>query len=159
MARKPADISAEHPGLEIVFPGFDGAIHAVSAAGEVLWSTPYTADAAVATAGVAIGDLSADGTPEVVFNTFSTDSGKGQLIVLSASGQQLHALPLPRRGAMPVPTLADVDGDGGVDIVVSLKDAEDKVESVQVYRVPGSAPSCLLWPTGRGNLLRSGLVL
>ena len=60
---------------------------------------------------------------------------------------------------MPVPTLADVNGDGTVDIVVSLKDAEDKVESVQVYRVPGSAPSCLLWPTGRGNLLRSGLAL
>lgn len=59
---------------------------------------------------------------------------------------------------MPVPSLGDVDGDGGVDIVVSLKDAEDKVESVQVYRVPGSAMNCLPWPTGRGNLLRNGLV-
>jgi hypothetical protein len=40
--------------------------------------------------------------------------------------------------------------------VVSLKDAEDKVESVQVYSVPGSSGNCLPWPTGRGNLLRDG---
>ena len=60
--------------------------------------------------------------------------------------------------AIAVPTLADVDGDGQVEIVVSLKDAEDKVESVRVYTVPGSSDNCLLWPTGRGNLLRSGLV-
>jgi hypothetical protein len=32
------------------------------------------------------------------------------------------------------------------------------VESVRIYKVPGSAASCLLWPTGRGNLLRNGLV-
>ena len=152
-----ADISPE-PGLEVVFPGFDGAIHAVSAAGALLWSTPYTDDAAVATAGVAIGDLSGDGSPEIVFNTYSTASDRGALVILGAGGDVLHTLPLPRRGAMPVPSLGDVDGDGAVDIVVSLKDAEDKVESVQVYRVPGSAMNCLPWPTGRGNLLRSGLV-
>lgn len=154
-----ADIDADYFGQEIVFPGFDGAIHAVSAGGELLWSSVYTTDPMVATGGVVIGDLSADGVPEIVFNTYSTDDGKGELVVLSAQGQQLHALALPRRGAMPVPTLADVDGDGAVDIVVSLKDAEDKVESVQVWRVPGSAANCLLWPTGRANLLRSGLVL
>ena len=153
-----ADISAAHPGLEVVFPGFDGAIHAVSAAGEVLWSHTYTDDPVVATGGVVIGDLSADGVPEVIFNTYSTDADKGRLVVLGADGGLLHEDPLPRRGAMPVPTLADVDGDGGVEIVVSLKDAEDKVESVRVYRVPGSATNCLPWPTGRGNLVRSGLV-
>ncbi len=38
-------------------------------------------------------------------------------------------------GAMPVPTIADVDGDGDLDIVVSLKDAEDRVKSVEIYEV------------------------
>jgi hypothetical protein len=79
--------------------------------------------------------------------------------VLDAGGNLLHQVPLPRRGAMAVPTIADVDGDGTVEIVVSLKDAEDMVESVLVYTVPGSADNCLLWPTGRGSLLRSGLVV
>ncbi|WP_434421455.1 FG-GAP repeat domain-containing protein [Nannocystis pusilla] len=153
-----ADLRADHPGLEIVFIGFDGRVHAVSAAGQVLWSTEYTTDPEVAAGGVVIGDLSGDGAPEVVFNSYSTGDDKGALFVLGSDGAVQHQLPLPRRGAMPVPTLADVDGDGQVDIVVSLKDAEDMVESVRVYTVPGSTASCLLWPTGRGNYLRNGLV-
>ncbi|PCC70736.1 hypothetical protein SAMN02745121_02796 [Nannocystis exedens] len=153
-----ADLRADHPGLEIVFVGFDGRVHAVSAAGQVLWSTEYTTDPEVAAGGVVIGDLSGDGVPEVVFNSYSTGDDKGALFVLGSDGAVQHELPLPRRGAMPVPTLADVDGDGQADIVVSLKDAEDMVESVRVYTVPGSTASCLLWPTGRGNYLRNGLV-
>ncbi|MDC0718393.1 FG-GAP repeat domain-containing protein [Nannocystis bainbridge] len=153
-----ADLRADHPGLEIVFVGFDGRVHAVSAAGQVLWSTAYTTDPEVAAGGVVIGDLSGDGAPEVVFNSYSTGDDKGALFVLGSDGAVQHQLPLPRRGAMPVPTLADVDGDGQVEIVVSLKDAEDMVESVRVYTVPGSTASCLLWPTGRGNNLRNGLV-
>ena len=41
---------------------------------------------------------------------------------------------------------------------VSLKDGEDMLESVLVYTVAGSAPNCLLWPTGRANLRRDGYV-
>ena len=59
---------------------------------------------------------------------------------------------------MAVPSLGDVDGNGTVDIVVALKDADDKVEIARVYEVPGSKTNCLLWPTGRGNLLRNGWV-
>jgi hypothetical protein len=64
---------------------------------------------------------------------------------------------LPERGAMPVPTVADVDSDGDLEIVVSLKDGVDHVRQVQVYTVPGSAENCLPWPTGRGNYRRNGL--
>ncbi len=152
------DIDPASPGKEIVFAGFDGRIHAVSAAAKELWAFTYTTDPAVLTGGVLLADLSGDGRPEIVFSTYSTDAGKGNLVVLDAGGNLLHALPLPRRGAMPVPTIADVDGDGALDIVVSLKDAEDKVESVLVYAVPGSSTHCVLWGTGRGNPLRSGLV-
>ena len=62
------------------------------------------------------------------------------------------------RGAMAVPTVADVDGDGQLEIVVSLKDGEDRARMVLVYTVAGSADNCLLWPTGRGNDLRNGFV-
>jgi len=65
-------------------------------------------------------------------------------------------VPLPGRGAMPVPTIADVNRDGTLDIVVSLKNGEDGVRSALVYRVPGSSTNCLPWPTGRGNYLRNG---
>src|SRR6185436_13882419 len=99
-----------------------------------------------------------DGAPEIVFNSYSVDMGKSALFILDSSGKLAQQISLPRRGAMPVPTLADVDGDGTVEIVVSLKDAEDKVESVEVFTVPGSSSNCLLWATGRGNLLRNAWV-
>ncbi|APR83909.1 Hypothetical protein A7982_09258 [Minicystis rosea] len=153
-----ADIDPSHPGPEMIFAGFDGRIHAVTADRKELWSLTYTTDDNVLTGGVVVGDLSGDGIPEIVFNTYSPDDGKGALFILDGGGNVQHQIPLPRRGAMPVPTLADVDGDGTVEIVVSLKDAEDKVESVQVYTVPGSSTNCLLWPTGRGNLARNAWV-
>jgi len=151
-----ADIDSADPGPELVFAGFDGVIHAVSAQRKELWSFRYTSDPKVLTGGVAIGDLSGDGIPEVVFTSYSTDADKSALYILDAGGNLQQQTALPRRGAMPVPTLADVNGDGSVEIVVSLKDAVDKVESVRVYTVSGSATNCLPWPTGRADLLRSG---
>jgi hypothetical protein len=59
-------------------------------------------------------------------------------------------------GRMAVRTIADADGNGTLDVVVSLNDWGR--ESVYVYEVPGSKPNCLLWPTRRGNLLRNGWV-
>jgi hypothetical protein len=153
-----ADLDPAHPGPELVFAGFDGRIHAVTSDAKEVFATTYTTDARVLTGGVAVADLSGDGSPEIVFATYSPDEGKSALVVLSAAGAEVARVPLPKRGAMAVPTIADVDGDGTLEIVVSLKDAEDKVDAVHVYTVPGSSGGCLLWPTGRGNLRRSGFV-
>jgi hypothetical protein len=153
-----ADIDAAHPGLEMVFVGFDARIHAVSADNKQLWQVGYATSDDVFSAGVVIGDLSADGIPEIVFSTYSTAQDKSSIFVLDAGGNKLFEEKLPGRGSMAVPTLADVDGDGTVDIVVPLKDAIDKEELARVYKVPGSKTSCLLWPTGRGNYLRNGWV-
>ena len=152
-----AELDPDRAGPELVFAGTDGRIHAVDARGATLWSRAFTSSADVWTGGLAIADLSRDGSPEIVFNTYSTGGG-GALVVLDAAGNELHSVPLPDRGAMPVPTIADADGDGDLDIVVSLKDGEDRVRQLQVFEVPGSSANCLLWPTGRGNYRRDGYV-
>jgi hypothetical protein len=139
-----------------VFAGFDGRIHAIDARGAELWSSTYTTSSETWTAGVAIADLSGDGTPELVMTTYGP--GGGELLILDAGGNIKHRLALGGRGAMPVPTIFDVDGDNDLDLVVSLKDAVDREKSVLIYEVPGSAPNCVLWGTGRGNLRRDGYV-
>jgi hypothetical protein len=152
------DLDPDSPGAEFVFAGFDGRIHAVSADNRELWRTAFTTSAGVLTGGVVAADLSGDGRPELVFNTYSVAAGGGALYVLGADGAQQQKLALPDRGAMPVPTVADIDADGDLEIVVSLKDAVDKMRQVLVYSVPGSTTNCLPWPTGRGNYARTGFV-
>lgn len=153
-----ADLDPDRDGPEFVFAGFDGRIHAVDSQGEQLWRHTYTTDGEVLTSGVAVADLSGDGIPEIVFNTYSTDEDKSHLFILDAGGHRLHTVELPDRGAMPVPTIADVSGDGNLEIVVSLKDGVTDEHQVLVYTVENSAENCLLWPTGRGNNLRNGFV-
>ncbi len=153
-----AELFPDHTGPEMVFAGFDGRIHCVDASAQQIWESEYTTSDRVLTGGVAIADLSGDGIPEIVFATYSPDMDQSHLFVMSASGEVLHRVALPMRGSMAVPTLADVDGDGALEIVVDLKDGEDRVESGLVFSVPGSGTACLLWPTGRGNYLRNGMV-
>lgn len=149
------DLDPDRAGPEVVFAGFDGRIHAVSAAAEEMWTFGFTGDDDVLTGGVAVADLSQDGVPEIVFATYSPNEGKGALVVLDGGGNMLAAEPLPGRGAMAVPTIADADGDGAPEIAVSLKDASEDGE-VLVYGVAGAGDGCLLWPTGRGNYRRDG---
>jgi len=153
-----AELDPSADGPEMVFAGFDGQIHAVDARANELWASDFTTSDRVLTGGVVVADLSSDGVPEIVFNTYSPDEGVSALYVLGANGAVLHTIPLPARGAMPVPTIADVDGDGTLEIIVSLKDGEDRTQQVLVYSVPGSADNCMLWPTGRGTYLRNGYV-
>lgn len=153
------DLDPASPGLEYVFAGFDGRIHAVTSDNKELWTQTFTDQVGVLTGGIVAADLTKDGRPELIFNTYSTVADGGALFILGANGALLQQIPLPDRGAMPVPTIADIDGDGVLEIVVSLKDAVDKVRQVLVYSVPGSGTKCLPWPTGRGNLWRNGHVV
>lgn len=153
-----ADIDPARDGPEMIFAGFDGRIHAVDGQQNTIFSVSYSQSDVVATGGVVVADLSGDGVPEIIFNTYSTEEGLGELFILDAGGNAQHRIALPGRGAMPVPTLGDADGDGTLDIAVSLKDASDGEPQVLVYRVPGSSDNCVLWGTGRGNYRRDGYV-
>jgi hypothetical protein len=155
-----ADVLEAQPGPEFVFAGFDGRIHCVNMAAEEVWYHTYTTSNRVLTGGVVVADLSADGVPEIVFNTYTPDDDRpGHLVILSAAGVELHRIELPARGAMPVPTVDDVDGDGTLEIVVSLKDATADGGQLLVFNVPGSDTALRPWPTGRGNYRRNGTVL
>jgi len=153
-----ADIFPDRVGPEMVFAGFDGRIHCVDARAGQVWQTSYTTSDRVLTAGVAIADLSGDGSPEIVFASYSPDDGVSNLFVLAANGTELHRIPLPSEGAMSVPTITDVDGDGELEILVALRVGADGMPHVLVFTVPGSGTACLPWPTGRRTDLRDGLV-
>ncbi|MCJ8502430.1 FG-GAP repeat domain-containing protein [Desulfatitalea alkaliphila] len=143
----------------IVVPSYDGVMRCYGAAGALLWAYRFDAPGGhfIGASGAALGDLDDDGIPEVVFTTYSTAQGVSHLIILNAAGALLHRVPIPGRGAMSVPTLADVEGDGILEIVISLKDQlGGGLGGVQIYDVPSAVAGYLPWPTGRGNLLRNG---
>ncbi|OQX99936.1 MAG: hypothetical protein B6I20_09480 [Bacteroidetes bacterium 4572_117] len=153
-----ADIDPNLAGPEFIFAGFDGKIHAVDAQKNEIWAYTYTTSPQVLTGGVAVADLNADNSPEIIFCSYSPIENLSNLFILGADGKKQWQIALPKRGAMPVPTIADVDGDNQLEIIVSLKDGEDKLRMVQVYTVAGASKNSLLWPTGRANYLRNGCV-
>ncbi|MFN8110491.1 MAG: VCBS repeat-containing protein [Thermoleophilia bacterium] len=144
---------------EIVAAVPDGAVYAVGPGGKLLWRHDITRGRAKTFASeVVAADLNRDGTPELILGTYGLTPGSGRLVVLSAAGRTLFDIRLPRQGrdgngiGVPAaPSVADIDGDGRLEIVLSSFD-----HGLDVYRVPGSAANCLPWPTGRGSLLRSG---
>lgn len=107
-----------------------------------------------------VADLNQDGRPELLFSTWgdpaTTDSGR--LVILSADGTCLHDVFLPSpghngngNGAPAAPTIADLTGDGQLEILVQTFD-----HGLDIFTVPGSAANCVLWATARGGPLRTG---
>jgi hypothetical protein len=77
---------------------------------------------------------------------------------LSSRGEQLLSVDLPAArggswsGGLAAPTLANIDGDGELVIVVNTVDA-----GVVGFDMPGTRYARTLWPTGRGSYLRAGV--
>jgi FG-GAP-like repeat len=144
---------------EIVAPVPDGHVYAVGPTGRRLWRYDYAGGVKKTFASeVVAADLNRDGTPELVFGTYGPTRHSGRLVVLSAAGRRLYDIRLRHQGndgngiGVPAaPSIADLDGDGRLEIVLSTFD-----HGIDVYRVPRSGTNCMPWPTGRGSLLRSG---
>jgi FG-GAP-like repeat len=147
---------------EIVASVPDGAVYAVGPGGKRLWRYDYARGAAKTFASeVVAADLNRDRVPELVFGTYGAAPRSGRLMVLSARGRRLHDIRLRNQGSngngigIPAaPSIADLDRDGRLEIVVTTFD-----HGIDIYRVPRSRPNHLPWPTGRGNLLRNGAAL
>ncbi|MGZ8647193.1 MAG: FG-GAP repeat domain-containing protein [Solirubrobacteraceae bacterium] len=144
---------------EIVASVPDGRVYAIGPGGNRLWRYDYARGASKTFASeVVAADLNRDRRPELVFGTYGAAPRSGRLIVLSAAGRRLHDVRLRNQGSngngigIPAaPSIADLDGDKRLEIVVSTFD-----HGIDIYRVPRSRPTRLPWPTGRGNLLRNG---
>jgi hypothetical protein len=159
-----AELDGE-PGLEIVVPGYDGLLHAYRSSGEELWTYAFgRADPYVGASEALIVDLNGDGSPEILFTTYASGEPRepltpAHLVVLDAGGNELHRVELFGRGSMAAPSVGDLDGDGQLELVISLKDSLGGGEGgVQIWDLPGSAANCVLWGTGRGGPLRQGYV-
>jgi hypothetical protein len=150
--------------LKILVPGYDGKLHVYHPNGTIYWEYAFSTQASPYTGAseALVADLNGDGSPEVIFTTFSSgDFGEpdtpAHLVILSRTGALLRKMELPDRGSMAAPTIADLDGDGDLEIIVSLKDqVGGGYSGVQIYDVPGSSDNCVMWGTGRGGLLRRG---
>jgi hypothetical protein len=133
-----------------------------SSSGAEEWKVQFDATGSPFTgAGEAVaGDLDNDGVPEIVFTTYSIEKDRSYLVILSSGGELLHRTKISGRGSMAAPTLADVDGNGMVEIIVSLKDVlGGGLGGVQIWDVSSAKNHTLDWPTGRGNYLRTGVHL
>jgi len=147
---------------EILLPSYDGKLHAWWLDKTEHYSWPFVIPGAgfhFASEPV-VADLDNDGKAEVLFTTWGqNDNGEaGRLYVLNYRGELLHAVDLPPArggtwsGGLAAPTLADIDGDGELEVVVNTVDA-----GVVAYDLPGTRYAHALWPTGRGSYLRAGV--
>ncbi len=144
---------------EIVASVPDGSIYAVSPTGRKLWRYDYARGRPKTFASeVVAADLNRDGRVELVFGVYGPRRGAGRLVVLSAKGRRIYDRRLRGQGSdgngvgVPAaPSIADLNGDGGLEIVLSTFD-----HGIDVYRVPRSGTNKLPWPTARGGPLRTG---
>ena len=146
---------------EILFASYDGKVHAYWVDKTEHGNWPYV----IPGVGIRfaseplVADLDNDGRAEVLFTSWPEKvAGRvGQLHILDYNGNPLYVLDLPPslgggwNGALAAPTLADIDGDGELELVVGTV-----ASGLIAYDLPGTSRSRILWGTGRGNMQRTG---
>jgi hypothetical protein len=145
---------------EILYSSYDGRVHAFWLDKTEHGSWPYD----VASGGLAfasepaVADLDANGLAEVIFTTWVQKGSNqtGKLVILDHQGGLLQSVSLPLatngnwNGGLPAPTLADIDGDPDLEVVINTAQS-----GLVAYDLPGTAGARLLWATGRGGYTRN----
>jgi hypothetical protein len=152
--------------LEILFASYDGRVHAFWLDKTEHGSWPFAVNdpdegihrfASEPT----VADLNADGKAEVIFTSWVEKGSQatGKLHILDHQGTPLHEIDLPAaysgewNGALAAPTLADIDGDPDLEVVLNTAHS-----GFVAYDLPGTAGAQILWGTGRGNYWRDGYI-
>ncbi|MBN1607216.1 MAG: VCBS repeat-containing protein [Polyangiaceae bacterium] len=147
---------------EILYPSYDGKLHAVWLDRTAHGSWPFTlpTDGGIHFASEpAVVDLEGDGPAEVIFTSWPENGGDrvGRLYILDAYGHLLESVDLPAplgddwNGSLGAPTVANIDADPDLEIVIGTT-----ASGAVAYDLPGSAGARILWGTSRGSLMRSG---
>lgn len=168
-APNPVAVDLDGNGfLEIIYPSYDGRMHAYWLDKTEHGSWPYSvykpAEGFYRFASEpAVADLDNNGQAEVIFASW-TQIGKnqtGKLHILNTQGTPLYEVNLPPgfgganwNGALAAPTLANIDSDADLEAVLNTAHS-----GVVAYDLPGTANARILWGTGRGNYQRSGSTL
>jgi hypothetical protein len=152
--------------LEILFSSYDGRVHAFWLDKTERGSWPFRVNdpgegvyrfASEPT----VADLNGDGKPEVIFTSWvEKGSGKtGKLHMLNHLGNPIHEVDLPMaysgdwNGALAAPTLANIDGDPDLEVVLNTAHS-----GFVAYDLPGTAGAQISWGTGRGNYWRDAYI-
>jgi hypothetical protein len=152
---------------EIIYPSYDGRVHAYWLDKTQRGSWPYTIPTTGASGDdfrfaseVVVADLDNDGRAEVIFTSWPKKAtrGVGQLHILNYLGQELHRVNLPApaigqtwNGGLGAPTLANIDADPDLELIVGTV-----ASGVVVFDLPTTANARILWGTGRGSYRRAG---
>lgn len=149
---------------EILFASYDGRVHAYWLDKTEHGAWPYSvykpAEGFLRFASEpVVADLNNDGKAEVLFTSWvqKGTSRTGKLHLLDYQGYPLSEIDLPPavggdwNGAMAAPTLANIDTDPDLEVVILTA-----ASGVVAYDLPGTANARILWSTGRGGLTRSG---
>jgi uncharacterized repeat protein (TIGR01451 family) len=159
-----ADIDGDG-NKEILFASYDGKLHAYWLDKTSHGAWPYAVYSGSGYRRFAsepvVADLDGDGHGEVVFASWTQKGSHqtGKLHILDYLGNKLQEVDLPAaygspdwNGALAAPTLADIDGDSYLEVVLNTAHS-----GLVAYELPGTVANArILWGTGRGNYWRNG---
>ena len=164
----PVTVDLDGDGnLEILYPSYDGRMHAFwldkSEHGNWPFQVYNPSEGFLRFASEpVVADLDGDGKAEVIFASWTQKGSNhsGKLHILDYLGNPIYQVDLPAafgspdwNGALAAPTLADIDGDPDLELVLNTAHS-----GLVAYDLPGTAGARLIWSTGRGSLLRNGSI-